>query len=72
MSDHVLILSERHLQRITGEYVDCFNGARPHQGIDQRIPDPREQDEIGFGESRIRFVGRPVLGSLHHGYRCVA
>lgn len=36
--DHVLILSERHLHRLMGEYVAYFNHARPHQGLDQRIP----------------------------------
>jgi putative transposase len=70
--DHMVILNERHLQRTIGEYVDYFNCARPHQGIGQRIPDPREEDEIGFGESRTRIVGRTVLGGLHHDYRRVA
>jgi putative transposase len=69
--DHMLILNERHLQRIIGEYVDYFNCARPHQGIGQRIPDPREEEEIGLEESRNRIVGRPVLGGLHHDYRRV-
>ena len=68
----MLILNERHLQRIMGEYVGYFNRARPHQGIGQRIPDPREDDEFGIGESRNRIVGHPVLGGLHHDYRRVA
>jgi putative transposase len=41
--DHVIILNERHLRRLVHEYVDYFNHARPHQGID-RIPDPSETD----------------------------
>jgi hypothetical protein len=36
--DHVLILGERHLGRVLAEYVAHSNGARPHQGIGQRIP----------------------------------
>ena len=31
--DHMVILSERHLHRVMGEYVAHFNRARPHQGI---------------------------------------
>jgi hypothetical protein len=36
--DHVLIVSEAHLQKVLDEYCDFFNGARPHQGIGQRRP----------------------------------
>jgi hypothetical protein len=61
----MLILSERHLRRIVTEYIAHFNQARPHQGIDQRIPcDPPLPDHPG-GE----MVGVPVLGGLHHDYR---
>ena len=70
--DHMLILNERHLYRLTGEYVDYFNHARPHQGIEQRIPDPREEDVVSVGECRGHIVGHPVLGGLHHDYRRVA
>jgi len=70
--DHMLILDERHLYRIIGEYVEYFNHARPHQGIGQRIPDPREADKSRGGESRNRIVGHPVLGGLHHDYWRVA
>ncbi|MFC1960684.1 integrase core domain-containing protein [Chloroflexota bacterium] len=70
--DHMLILNERYLHRITGQYVAYFNHSRPHQGIDQRIPDPREADESREGECHGRIVGRPVLGGLHHDYRRVA
>ena len=70
--DHMLILNERYLHRITGEYVAYFNHSRPHQGIGQRIPDPGEGGEIGVGEDGHRIVSRPVLGGLHHDYRRVA
>jgi putative transposase len=70
--DHMLILNERHLQSIIGEYVNYFNHSRPHQGIGQRIPDPREDDQNRVGERSGRIVGHPVLGGLHHDYRWVA
>ena len=63
--DHMLILSERHLRRIMREYIAYFNQARPHQGIDQRIPcNPQLPD---YADSNL--VGTPVLGGLHHDYR---
>ena len=39
--DQLLILNERHLQRVLKEYVTYFNNARPHQGLDQHCPVPR-------------------------------
>ena len=70
--DHIFILSERQLYRLIGEYVAYFNHARPHQGIDQRIPDPQESDASGVEPNSQRIVGYPVLGGLHQDYRRVA
>jgi transposase InsO family protein len=66
--DRLLIVSERHLHRVLTTYVDYYNHARPHQGIDQQCP--------------IRLVGaardgpikrRDILGGvLHDYYRCAA
>ncbi len=67
--DHILILSERQLYWIIGQYVAYFNHARPHQGIGQCIPDPREEDGYGLGEGKACIVAHPVLGGLHHDYR---
>jgi hypothetical protein len=36
--DFFLILNERHLHKIMKQYKAHFNHARPHQGINQRIP----------------------------------
>ena len=63
--DYMLILSERHLRRIVTDYVTYFNQARPHQGIDQRIPCGSPRPDHPEGE----IVGKPVLGGLHHDYR---
>src|SRR5215469_14551843 len=37
--DHLLILYEQQLSRVLQAYVTYFNQARPHQGLQQQIPD---------------------------------
>ncbi|MDP9374958.1 MAG: transposase [Chloroflexota bacterium] len=69
--DHVLVLSEAHLRRILHEYVAYFNTARPHQGLEQRIPAPPEVYVLRPEPGRtVRAV--PVLGGLHHTHQRVA
>ena len=69
--DHVLVPDEAHLRRILREYVAYFNAARPHQGLQQQIPDRAEvcllRPETG---GTVRAI--PVLGEFHHTYRRVA
>jgi transposase InsO family protein len=64
--DHLLILSERHLHRAAKQYKEYFNYARPHQGIEQRIPciTMHPEGSLDFG----KVTSRPVLGGLHHDY----
>ena len=38
--DFILILSCAQLRRILHEYLEYYHHARPHQGLDQRRPDP--------------------------------
>jgi transposase InsO family protein len=69
--DHVLLFHEHHLGRVLREYVDYFNHARPHQGINQAIPGASETTaQSGQGSQTI--VSLPILGSLHHDYRFAA
>jgi putative transposase len=66
--DHILILSEKHVRRITHEYCEFFNCARPHQGIDQQIPIP--SDSVDWSKyARREVIGVPVLNGLHHDYQ---
>ena len=67
--DHLLILHEKQLQRVFNQYVAYFNLARPHQSIQQQIPD------LPFAplhNQRDNVIAVPVLGGLHHDYRKVA
>jgi putative transposase len=65
--DQVLVFDERRLERVLREYVKFFKGARPHQGLGQRIPGGLPAQ--AFGGKVIAF---PVLGGLHHDYRRAA
>lgn len=71
--DHILLLSEKHLQRVVKEYVKYYNLARPHQGISQAVPEsaqlPIQQAPPSDAGKVISF---PVLSGLHHDYRRVA
>ena len=68
--DHLLIVSAAHLRRVLREYVDYFNHARPHQGINQKIPAADTRSGGGGGDGRIRC--RDVLGGVIHDYYRVA
>jgi len=68
--DHVLIVGERHLRRVLKEYAAYFNGARPHQGLGQRVPQP--QPTPPPVECGGTVVAIPVLGGLHHDYQHAA
>jgi putative transposase len=68
--DHALILSEAHLRHVLTEYaLSYFNKARPHQGLGQRIPAPRERPPDRLPAS---IAAIPVLGGIHHDYRMAA
>jgi transposase InsO family protein len=61
--DHVLIINERHLDRVLTEYSQYYNQARPHQGIEQQIPESANQQP---GQGPVHK--RDVLGGLLHDY----
>lgn len=69
-SDPLLIIGERQLYEVIREYVAFFNEARPHQGIEQRIPAEVQSDLKREGAGKI--ISFPVLGGLHHDYRRAA
>jgi len=66
--DHLFILHERQLQRVLNAYVAYFNQARPHQGIQQQIPEQKAGSLTPHPASG-KVISFPVLGGLHHNYR---
>jgi putative transposase len=58
--DHLLIVNERHLERILCSYARHYNGHRPHQGISQEITAPKQPSS------------RDRLGGLIHEYEVAA
>ena len=68
--DHLLILHEGQLRRVLRAYCAYFNTARPHQGIEQAIPETT--GHRGTLHPTTPVVSLPVLGGLHHDYRRAA
>jgi transposase InsO family protein len=66
--DKLFIINQPHLRRVMREFIVYYNTARPHQGIDQRIP-VSSPAPIGSGPVRCRHV---LGGILHDYYREVA
>jgi putative transposase len=63
--DHVIPLSERHLQRLLSEYVRYHHADRTHLGLQKGTPCSRANAKRN-PDSRV--VSFPRLGGLHHRY----
>jgi len=63
--DHVIVLNERHLQRLLREYVDYYNADRVHTEL-QDSPISRPTEYRPSPEAQI--VGLSRVGGLHHRY----
>jgi transposase InsO family protein len=66
--DRILVLGERHLGRVLGEYVRHYNKERPHRGLSLKTPEPKPDTNHGDGE--IVRVAR--LGGLINEYHRIA
>ncbi len=66
--DHLLILHEKQLQRVLNAYVAYFNQARPHQGIQQQIPE-QKAGSVPADPTNGKVLSFPILGGIHHDYR---
>ena len=69
--DHVIVLNERHLERLLGEFIErYYHTDQPHQGLDGDTPAPHTAPPEFAGPTRL--LATPVLGGLHHTYQRVA
>ncbi|MBV9163074.1 MAG: transposase [Pseudonocardiales bacterium] len=65
LTDRVLIFSQRHLRVVLAEYVQHYNGRRPHRARELRPPRPTHP-VADLSYERIKC--RPVLGGLINEY----
>jgi putative transposase len=67
--DWVLIWSRRHLEQVVTVYVEHYNAARPHRGINLGVP-AADDEPAPTNLAEIRRIERvEVLGGLIHEYR---
>jgi hypothetical protein len=60
--DHFLIINRNQLKVVLTEYIGYYNTQRPHQGLEQHVPQnysPQKEGEI---------LKRPILSGLHNHY----
>jgi putative transposase len=68
---HFLIFHEKQLTQLLRSYVLYFNQARPHQGLQQKIPDSSALS-TPLPNQPNQVISLPVLGGLHHDYQRAA
>jgi transposase InsO family protein len=70
--DWILTRNPGHLRRVLTAYVDHYNTARPHRGIDLNIPITSGQPPSVSIDQLRRVKRADVLGGLIHEYRHAA
>jgi putative transposase len=70
--DHLILFGLSSLRRALRIYRDFSNGHRPHQGIDNRIPERQATRELdpsgGLREGKHTVTCEPFLGGLLNSY----
>ena len=64
LTDHVIVLGERHLHRVLTGYFDYYHKSRTHLSLAKDAPHTRDVEPPGLGP--VRAV--PQVGGLHHRY----
>ena len=65
--DHLLVVSRHHLERILDEYVEHYNRARPHRGLDLTPP-----CHAAMASDTGTIHRHDILGGLIHEYNRAA
>jgi putative transposase len=67
--DYLIVLNERHAQRLLAEFRHWYNQDRVHLALGKDAPGHRSNEPAELGN----VVALPRLGGLHHRYsRCAA
>ena len=67
--DYLIVINERHLRSVLGEYIQHYNAMWPHRSLDLDAPEGRPPIHYVPGAQLRRHA---VLGGLHHEYRWAA
>jgi transposase InsO family protein len=70
--DWILIVNCRHLQHVLGEFVDHYNGHRPHRALGLAPPEPRLPPQTTASPSATAIRRHDRLGGLIHEYAIAA
>jgi putative transposase len=70
--DWILLRNRSHLQRVLTAYVDHYNSAGPHRGLDLNTPIATAQPPPASIHQLARVERTDVLGGLIHEYRHAA
>ena len=63
--DHLLIMNQTHLKRVLDSYIGYYETSRPHQGLGQQTPVPKQPVPYS-GQVRKR----EILGGIINDYYC--
>jgi transposase InsO family protein len=69
VTDHMLIVGERHLRRTLDQYARHYNGWRPHRALSLQPP---RSDRPAVDLTHERVKRQPVLGGLINEYERAA
>ena len=70
--NHFIVPSDGHLRSVVREFVDYYNEARPHQGLEGLPVCEARPQESPPEDCDGRLDARPILGGLRHDYRLAA
>jgi len=68
--NHFIFLNAMHVQRVTREFIEFYNHARPSQAT-HAIPDPYPE-LLERPPTGGNLIALPVLGGIQHDYRLAA
>jgi putative transposase len=68
--NYVIVLNERHLNRLMNEYVRYYHDDRTHLALEKGTPAGRTAAKRSGAGSRV--IAMPRLGGLHHRYDLAA